>query len=396
MNQYIHTVLGGKAFGDGSLGSVTLASSGTQSQTKGTASGTSGTQALTTSVTSFANGDVVLIIQMQGTNYGKWEINRVLSGGGSTSLTMVNSLGATFSSSGNARAQIIKVPMYLDYTINSGVTLSGPSWDGSTGGIVLLAVRRTLTLNGGISVSGNNGSTGQGLTAGGVGIGFRGGNADSVNTDASSQGSAGESYNGGFPVYTVNADGNGGGGGRHQDNPGGASGGGGGNGGTGYPGEREGGSSNQGGLGGGVGGSANLTELILGGGGGGASKEAVNTIGSGGAGAGAVIIFCRELIIHASTGSINLNGGAGGVAFVGGGGGSGGSCLILCQIATLNTNRISATGGLGSSSGTAGDGGVGRVSVHYSLSYSGSSNPSLTAVLDTKLREVAAGSQIIM
>ena len=90
-------------FGDGASGSATISSDpNTRATITGTATQTTGTAGST----AFANGDLVMLHQTRGTGAGQWEINRVASGGGTTSLTFSKALQYTY----GPDAQIIKIP----------------------------------------------------------------------------------------------------------------------------------------------------------------------------------------------------------------------------------------------------------------------------------------------
>jgi large repetitive protein len=179
------------------------------------------------------------------------------------------------------------------------------------GGIFAASFSRRLTLNGSIS---------------GVGRGLRGGTGgvDSV------VGAQGENINGiGGGSSSANANGGGGG-------------------------------TNLGGNGSGATttvGTADLSTMLMGGGGGGANVPSGQTAVNGGAGGGIVFIWARELDI---TGSINVNGAAGGSGYRASGAGAGGSVLIFAErIIRLGSNAITALGGAATSSSNGGGTGGG-------------------------------------
>ena len=140
------------------------------------------------SVTPLLPGDLVLVIQMQDGSFnnsntsafgdgssgrgmtslgeaGHYEFKTVLSNlAGIVTFTQpfaysYTTLGATLSQ-GARRYQVIRVPQLSAVTISGTVT--APQWDGVTGGVYVIDVTGTLTLNGTIDVSGQ---------------GFRGGGA---------------------------------------------------------------------------------------------------------------------------------------------------------------------------------------------------------------------------
>ncbi|WP_343633100.1 PKD domain-containing protein [Fluviicola sp.] len=111
-------------------------------------------------------GDRVLIIQMKGatinttnsanfgtiTNYndcGNYEFANVTAING-TSVTLQYQLLKTYTIAG--LVQLIRVPQYTNTTVVN--TLTAQDWDGSTGGVLVMEVSGTLTLNAPISVNG--------------------------------------------------------------------------------------------------------------------------------------------------------------------------------------------------------------------------------------------------
>jgi hypothetical protein len=290
---------------------------------------------ITVSSSSFANDDIVLIHQSRGTNNGQWEINKVASGGGTTSLTLQTGLQYSYTDSGASQAQIIEVPQYTNVTVQSG-TWTLPAWGGSTGGVFAMAATGTATITGTISAN-SRGYRGYGFTDIGNSVGRQG------------EGSGGD---GG--AYTSSANGTGGGGGAWPDpRPGG----GGGN-------ATHGSGSNYGA----AGGNAYLTNMIIGGAGGGGStgSDAHADGGTGGKSGGIIAIFANKIVV---SGGITCNGGNGqNVTYSqsnDGGGGAGGSVLLACNLATLGTTNVTATkGSCPDNSGY--DGSVGRIAVHYS------------------------------
>lgn len=76
------------------------------------------------------------------------------------------------------------------------------------------------------------------------------------------------------------------------------------------------------------------------------------------------------------------------------GGGAGGSILFVAADATLGSSLAVATGG---SSSDGPSGGTGRIALHYSSSYSGSTNPGATVVNDPTLVETSnAGGAFLL
>lgn len=293
------------------------------------------------------------------------------TGGGLLNTYMNADATTTF---GQRRFQVIRVPTYLTTTLAG--TITAPSWDGSTGGVVVLEASTTLSFsNQIINVSG---------------LGFRGGGGRQLtgsmgvtNTDyttlsiSNTNGSKGEgiagtprfmTYTGvlitvtysagidGYPngSYARGAPANAGGGGTdghpsvNDENSGG---GGAGNGGAGG----QGGNSWQsnravGGRGGVVFAERAPNRIVMGGGGGaGTNNNGTGTPGnglasSGGPGGGIVIIRARRVV---GTGTILANGGN--TLAVDrdstGGGGAGGSVIVLASETGLSGLTISAKGG---------------------------------------------------
>ncbi len=131
-----------------------------------------------------AAGELVMIIQMQGATMttssttsstwgaisaynsaGKYEFDQVASVPNSTTINLVSALKNSYTSSGNV--QIVRVPRYTNFTINSGASVTTDAWNGSTGGIVAIEADSNTTINGTINVNG---------------LGFRGGNVQQNST----------------------------------------------------------------------------------------------------------------------------------------------------------------------------------------------------------------------
>lgn len=135
-----------------------------------------------------SNGDVIMIIKMQGASitsgddstvvnnnpphvdvYGKitayngagaYEICLVQDVSGNT-ISLYYALTNAFVVSGTQRVQVVRIPRLTSLTVNSGASITGQAWSGSyTGGIVALEVAGNAVINGSINAKG---------------IGFRGG-----------------------------------------------------------------------------------------------------------------------------------------------------------------------------------------------------------------------------
>jgi len=144
------------------------------------------------STTPFAVGDMALVIQMQDSsinnttntgvygdgvagdpgsgstslrNSGLYEFKRVTAATGS-SITLDSALANTYTNAnatvtdGNRRWQVVRVPQFASLTLPGG-TVATTAWDGTTGGLFILDVSGTLSMNG--------------TTITAAGVGFRGG-----------------------------------------------------------------------------------------------------------------------------------------------------------------------------------------------------------------------------
>jgi hypothetical protein len=335
------------------------------------------------------SGDVVLIHQTQGTGAGQWELNKAASDfTGSGTFSLQKPLQYTYSTSGNNKAQILRVPQYSSCNVTGTVTPLGP-WNGSWGGIFAVMCNGTMTVGGSIDASAR---------------GFRGTAHGPVYRNQT--GVQGEGYLSAGSQSTAN-NGNGGGGGQGQQDSGG--GGGGGNGTAGANGHTSGQNSRPGGIGGTAIGNESLTATFLGGAGGegGADDDGGNP-GSGGYGGGIVFVIPRNLIVNGAilsnggSGVIGCQncGGGGGAGTGDGGGGSGGSILVRSQSVFAGNNLINALGGLGgrdpqegSGFGWGGNGGNGRIRLEYCEGISGNTFPSSsTQKLNCYIADQASGN----
>lgn len=368
--QRIDRVIPGKPFGDGIDGDYN--SSTIPTMTYRSCSGSSGSTTLTLTSAGFSNGDLILIHQTRGTGAGQWEINKVVSGGGTTSLTLDKALQYTYTDSGASQAQAVKIPRYTDVTVPSGATWTVPSWNGDTGGILVLAAKGTVTPTGTISASGK---------------GYRGGGIPG----SASSGEQGEGTSGAGGTASQSANGSGGGAGLVGSGSR-AGGGGGGNGATGSTGGLHSGNG-QPGAGGSTAGAADLTSIAFGGGGGSGAGDSNDAGTAGGGGGGIVMIFAKSItepgsiVATGQTPSNTIESGAPG-------GGAGGSVLLVVETATLGTNKITALAGSGaisSNTGDGGNGGTGRIAVHHSGAVTGTTSPTFYDNQDPTLVESAGG-----
>ncbi len=349
-------------------------------ESKITATANSGQSAITVSSTSgFAVNDEVLVIQMMGTNAGKYEYARIDSIT-SNSLTLRTNLTNTYTVGTNNKAQVIKIEKYGQITIQGTLTIN--AWNGDVGGILAIkANNANVSSTGTIELSGK---------------GFRGGKPyrNEEGDDDAVTGQSGESYTGGqipwihtwgnegpSPSGALNGGAGSGGGGRRGPDVGGGGGGGS------YATVGANGVSVSGAAGGSAGatyGTALVDELYLGSGGGagGRAKDPPNPGGcEGGAGGGALLMeITGNLTVD---GTVNVNGIAGGNSSSncgGGGGGSGGSIKLRAK--NFTSNSVLHAGGAGGGAGAngAGNGGVGgsgRIMTYTCNSVTGSvtSNP---------------------
>lgn len=400
MSQRISDFRTGKPFGDGTDGDLVISANatwgtGNPSVPISACNGSAGANTLgVASPGGFANGDLIFIHHTRGTNQntGGWEVNKIVSGGGTGTFTLQNNLSFTYTDGGADQSQVIKIFEYDDVTVNPGVTWTLPVWNQDLFGIMVFAAKGVVNIGGTIDAKGLNSPT-QGNFNGGAGYGG-GGNKQQTGTQSALTGEGTPGTQ--LVVQNGAANGNGGGGG-HEHDPNSAGGGGGGNGANGAAGGGGGGQAIVG-AGGGTAGSADLSLMNFGGGGGGGAMPGGNVGGGGGVGGGDVVIFTKEFTIP---GIMTGNGGNGNIGHspdgAGGGGGAGGSLLVKCQTAALGSNRLTATGGAGGSSGgnAGGAGGVGRISIHHSGPVTGTTNPAFNDTFDSTLREAVGGAFLL-
>ena len=171
-----------------------------------------------------AQGDLILIIQMQGatmdidvtptvswggnytvpnswitgsvgwntqpwlwgqvTNYnncGKFEQVEVRSVSGANTITLNCALQNSYTSSGHV--QVVRVPRFNNLTLNSSTSIVPTAWNGSSGGIAAIEVNGTLTFNSSSKISAN-------------GLGFRGGSTSTPTVQVGSPGTCAAHTNG--------------------------------------------------------------------------------------------------------------------------------------------------------------------------------------------------------
>ncbi len=368
-------------FGDGSDGTLTISVNTTDTPIDSACTGSIGSTALLATNASFAAGQIVLVIQMTDsstTTAGTWQRNKISSYTAGT-ITLDQSLNASYGS----KAQVLVLKQYTTVTVNTGITWTAKSWDGTVGGILSFLANTSFTNNSNSIVSANGNAASGGT--GGVGCGFKGGDAVTGAGSTPYQGDG----TGGTGARSHAANGNGGGGGLNETGLNGESapGGPGGNGtsvasfgswqnGSGY----SLGINSNSAIPGTVSGSSDLTTMTLGGGGGAGSGVIAGLGYAGGAGGGIIFISAATIT---NSGSIAAVGGDGAWFRSGshGAGGAGGSILLKCQTATLGTLITNARGANGPGS----NGGAGRITVNYLTTYTGTSIPTLTAIQDPTL-----------
>lgn len=340
-------------YGNGSdgAGSINTSTDNTTTTPKTTLSVASGATAATFgSGTGFANGDLVMLYQTRngGTaNGGYWELNKIASGGGTTSVTLAYATVQAY----DTKAQVLKLKQYSSYVVNSAQTLTLHDWDQSIGGILPILCNGPVTITGSIVGSGK---------------GFRGGLGGTDDNADSGEGSGAASAN-----NVANPAGNGGGS-SHVSSSGG------GNASTMSGPESATGTAD---------GNASLTQMVFGGGGGG-TGESVSS-GAGGNGGGVVLIIAPTITV---TGSIAVNGNNGQNASRGGSGGAGGSVLLKGQRITLGSSLITASAGNQGTGTTANstNGSAGRIHADYSISISGTTSPTINSTQDFVLNNLAS------
>lgn len=352
-------------FGNGADSSLTISVNTPAAPIDAQCSGTSGTQILNANNASFAVGQKILIIQMQGSGYGTRQITTI-QGYDSTNhlITTQDMLTFSYNSSGANRAQVIVVPQYTNVAINA--IYSAKAWNGTVGGILVFFYNGTLSGSGTLSANG---------------AGFRGGVGVNPNT-----GHQGEGYLG-VGINSNLANGNGGGCDIDFQNNAPA---GGGNGTPGDNGQALINSNQNQAIGGLIAGTSDLSNFVLGGGGGSGGYGGGNG-GSGinGApGGGGIMVYGVNNLF---TGTVTANGLVGSTLFDGASAsGAGGSIDMKHQIggsgmtvtaqggaAVTNSNRAPSI--------TAGKGGDGRVAIAYLISNGITSTPAASIIQDNTL-----------
>jgi hypothetical protein len=370
--------------------------------------GTEATLARAPSLGCLNAGDEVLVINLAGTssaffNVGNYETFRVQSITGTTvrfTTAKTKYYGNNPNDDSNLgvanntqRVMLQRVPNYQNLTVNNGVTFYPDEWSAEAkensvyregkGGVMFFRATGSVNINGTISASGK-GYRGGGRTVQGIYEGFKG-----------------ESYTGGYNLYTSWSPngGGGGGGGDYSVSSNTEAGGAGGSYGT---------KGQDGGAGGtfgdqtkGIAGDIyavgeDLSDRIYFGSGGGAGSNDNDTAngpygGAGGDGGGIIGVFSGSIVVSGSVANNGDNGEAGyrGSASDnetgGGGGGAGGSIYLAGAGVSVGSSLVTVNNGIGGLAGetaaaeAGGVGGLGRIAIHYSETYSGTSgNPTVT------------------
>jgi hypothetical protein len=171
-------------------------SSGATSVTVSSIAQLAGSYSFTNSVNAFANdalepGDLVMIIQVQGAsitttdnssygaitaynNTGNYEL-RTVSSVSSNTISFCVGLTYSYTQSGTARSQVVRIPRFNDITIGTNLIVAAKAWDGTSGGVCSMEIDGALVLNGAVSASGT---------------GFRGGTDPDINNTSTAGGAA--------------------------------------------------------------------------------------------------------------------------------------------------------------------------------------------------------------
>ena len=326
-------------------------------------------------VMGIAPGDEVLLINLQGsasecTRAGTYEFLNVQSATGTQVGFTAPVHGSYGNSGGNGnltgqKIALVRVPHFSSVHVASGATLTADAWNGSLGGLVVMRVSGELRVdaNGALSADG---------------LGYVGG--PGIDGQSTTAGWPGESICGKAPATGVQANKGGGGGGQVGNSSYDKCGQGGGGAGFGAAGTSQGfasscaqpGNNNPASNGGGTYGNADLAALLFGSGGGsGATDEGGVYSGGGGIGGGLVLIFAKQVTIDGTLSAAGLAGQLSiGANDPGNGGGGSGGTIYLLGGSLQGSGVVTASGGLGGSTGgtwnsPGGDGSVGRIRIDY-------------------------------
>ncbi|MBN2575847.1 MAG: hypothetical protein JXP73_14870 [Deltaproteobacteria bacterium] len=186
-----------------------------------------------------ADGDLLLIVQMQGATIDTTDTvdyGTVADLGSAGLYEFVGVEGVTVASDEIAlscplkhayttagRTQVIRVPQYTTLTIQNGGSIIAPAWNGATGGIVAVHAQTTVQLDGTINVSGRGfrgGAVDNSSAAAGTGVVIY---RSTSNQQGAEKGESIAGYQGGYTNgrYGRGAPANGGGGGNSHNAGGG-------------------------------------------------------------------------------------------------------------------------------------------------------------------------------
>ncbi|MFQ5716316.1 MAG: hypothetical protein ACE5GQ_04380, partial [Nitrospinales bacterium] len=312
-----------------------------------------GTSIPVASITGFADGDKLVLINLQGgpgdiADVGNYEILTVNGAPSGTTINVRETIAKSYDGLSFAAQKVIvqRIPQWTFVTIQSGGDLTCNAWNGTSGGV--MAILSTIQVD---------------VQAGGKiqadGKGYRGGvKSTGLNISATQ----GESRTGlGSPNSNPN---DGAGGGGLMDGSSRSSGGGGAHFANGVDGTNNGPQTATTGKGGVAYGIPDLSSgLFFGSGGGGGPHD--NTVATGGIGGGIIYIATNSLT---TAGTISVDGADSTVASPGGSGGGGGAGALFLQsnIFTPSAATSSSVKGVGSANTpVGGDGGDGRIRFDY-------------------------------
>lgn len=170
--------------GKDGAGNITATGTQVNAYTTLTADATAGTSTITVASnalgTNFganlAAGDLIFIYQAQGAtlngiangnlgspndwqwgiindygNAGNFEFAEVSTTMGGSGITLSCALRNDYTAAGNV--QVVRVPRYTDLTVAAGGSITCPAWNGATGGVLVVEVDGTATINGSIDAS---------------------------------------------------------------------------------------------------------------------------------------------------------------------------------------------------------------------------------------------------
>ncbi len=331
-----------------------------------------GTSITVGSITGFADGDKILLINIQGVSgniadVGNYEILTVDGSPSGSTINLKETISKSYDGASFSSQKVVcqRIPQWTSVTINSGGSLTCDAFNGAKGGLLAFWSAGTVSLASGASIhtdaKGYRGAGDYNPSTYGTGYSYRGeGRAGDLD---SQQGGANDTGGGAGNNSSGHGWSGGGAGGGHATS--------GGNG-TGH------GYGAIGGTGGITSGSTSLSPQINFGGGGGEGGQYSGETGPNYGGAGGGIIYIKANTIDTSTSgglirskgddatAHTSNAGNGG----GSGGGAGGTVWLIASTLTLGNDDIVATGGNGVAGdgitrGSGGNGGEGRIRLEY-------------------------------